>query len=91
MVLSGFLEWVLGNTFSSIVFLSFGAFWLTFAGTLTPGFAAFSSFAAEGQAAATGFQTTAFNASWGTSSSLFPSYTKHEFLVAWALLKALSS
>ncbi|CAN8106185.1 unnamed protein product [Discula destructiva] len=65
MVLSGFLEWVLGNTFSSVVFLTFGAFWLTFAGTLTPSFAAFSSFAAEGQPPATGLQTQGFNASFG--------------------------
>lgn len=66
MLLSGFLEWVLGNTFSSVVFLAFGAFWLTFAGTLSPGFAAFASFAAEGEAAATGLETTAFTAGFGT-------------------------
>lgn len=65
MVLGGVFEWVLGNSFSSVVFLSFGGFWLTFAGTLNPGFAAFSSLAAEGQAASTGLQSQAFNASFG--------------------------
>jgi uncharacterized protein len=38
MVLGGFLEFVLGNTFPFVVFSSFGAFWLTFAATLTPYF-----------------------------------------------------
>lgn len=66
MILSGILEFVLGNTFPSVVFLTFGAFWLTFAGTLNPGFAAYASFAADGQAASTGLQSQEFNASFGT-------------------------
>lgn len=65
MILSGILEFVLGNTFPSVVFLTFGAFWLTFAGTLNPGFAAYASFAADGQAASTGLQSPEFNASFG--------------------------
>ena len=36
MVLGGFLEFILGNTFPFVVFGSFGAFWLTFGATLTP-------------------------------------------------------
>jgi uncharacterized protein len=36
MILGGFLEFILGNTFPFVVFGSFGAFWLTFAMTLTP-------------------------------------------------------
>jgi len=36
MILGGFLEFILGNTFPFVVFSSFGAFWLTFAATLTP-------------------------------------------------------
>jgi len=36
MVLGAFLEFILGNTFPFVVFGSFGAFWLTFAATLTP-------------------------------------------------------
>lgn len=38
MLLGGFLEFILGNTFPFVVFGSFGAFWLTFAATLTPYF-----------------------------------------------------
>ncbi|KAJ4396585.1 hypothetical protein N0V93_000806 [Gnomoniopsis smithogilvyi] len=65
MILCGILEWVLGNTFPSVVFLTFGAFWLTFAGTLTPSFAAFSYFAAEGQPVTTGLVSQEFNAGFG--------------------------
>ncbi|ETI26553.1 hypothetical protein G647_03331 [Cladophialophora carrionii CBS 160.54] len=36
MVLGGFLEFILGNTFPFVVFSSFGAFWLAFGATLTP-------------------------------------------------------
>ena len=36
MVLGGFLEFILGNTFPFVVFSSFGAFWLSFGATLTP-------------------------------------------------------
>jgi uncharacterized protein len=36
MILGSFLEFILGNTFPFVVFGSFGAFWLTFAATLTP-------------------------------------------------------
>src|ERR1700744_691066 len=38
MVLGGFLEFILGNTFPFVVFSSFGAFWLAFGATLTPYF-----------------------------------------------------
>jgi succinate-acetate transporter protein len=46
-VLGAILEWIIGNTFIYIVFGSFGAFWLTFAATLTPFYAASSSFTAD--------------------------------------------
>src|ERR1700712_3526094 len=36
MILGGFLEFILGNTFPFVVFTSFGAFWLSFGATLTP-------------------------------------------------------
>jgi len=38
MILGGFLEFILGNTFPFVVFGSFGAFWLSFGATLTPYF-----------------------------------------------------
>jgi len=36
MIVGGVLEFVLGNTFPSVVFTTFGAFWLTYGGTLQP-------------------------------------------------------
>lgn len=30
------MEWIIGNTFISLVFATYGAFWLTFGATLTP-------------------------------------------------------
>jgi len=38
MLLGSILEWVLGNTFPSVVFASFSAFWFTFGSTLVPSF-----------------------------------------------------
>ncbi|KAM5341497.1 hypothetical protein ACJ41O_014528 [Fusarium nematophilum] len=66
MLISGIMEWVLGNSFPSIVFCSFGGFWLSFAGTLNPSFAAFSSYAPPDAASpAEGMATRGFNASLG--------------------------
>lgn len=62
---TGLLEFVLGNTFPSVVFCTFGAFFLSLGGTLNPSFAAFSSFAPAGQAASVGLTTQAFNAGFG--------------------------
>jgi len=44
MVLGGFLEFVLGNTFPFVVFSSFGAYWLTIGATLTPYFNAAAAY-----------------------------------------------
>ncbi|KAK2004399.1 GPR1/FUN34/YaaH-class plasma membrane protein [Colletotrichum falcatum] len=66
MFVGGLLEWVLGNTFPSVVFLTFSAFWFTFGATLNPSFAAFSSYAPAGAASgAAGLTTQGFNASFG--------------------------
>lgn len=35
MVLGGVGEWIVGNTFPFVVFTSFGAFWLTYGGSLS--------------------------------------------------------
>jgi uncharacterized protein len=47
MLLGGFLEWILGNTFPAVVFLSFGAFWFSFGSTLVPSFYAYGLYAAD--------------------------------------------
>lgn len=36
MILGGTMEFILGNTFPSVVFCMFGAFWLSYAATLQP-------------------------------------------------------
>jgi succinate-acetate transporter protein len=38
MILGSLLEFILGNTFPFVVFGSFGAFWLSYAATLTPAY-----------------------------------------------------
>ncbi len=38
MFVGGLLEFVLGNTFPSVVFTTFGAFWFTYGATLVPSF-----------------------------------------------------
>ncbi|KAK2054722.1 GPR1/FUN34/YaaH-class plasma membrane protein [Colletotrichum caudatum] len=66
MFVGGLLEWVLGNTFPSVVFFTFSAFWFTFGATLNPSFAAFSSYAPAGATSgAAGLATRGFNASFG--------------------------
>lgn len=68
MFVGGLLEWVLGNTFPSVVFLTFSSFWFTFGATLNPSFAAFSSYApANATSGAEGLTTQGFNASFGQS------------------------
>jgi len=69
MVVGGFLEFILGNTFPFVVFISFGAFWLTFAATLQPFYSAYGNYAppnADGTAGnpAAGLETVGFNASF---------------------------
>lgn len=65
MLLGAIFEWILGNTFPAVVFGTFGTFWLTFAGTLSPTFAAFASYAQPGKEGITGLEEPAFNASFG--------------------------
>lgn len=50
-----------------MVFCTFGAFFLSFAATLTPSFAAFATYAPAGEPAAAGLETQGFNASFGKS------------------------
>jgi len=65
MIIGGFLEFILGNTFPFVVFISFGAFWLTFAATLQPFYYAYGSYAPAGEAEAAGLSTAGFTASFG--------------------------
>ncbi|KAF7945093.1 hypothetical protein EAE96_009873 [Botrytis aclada] len=65
MIVGGFLEFVLGNTFPFVVFISFGAFWLTFASTLEPSYYAYGLYAPPGGTPVDGLKTVGFNASFG--------------------------
>jgi len=65
MIIGGFLEFILGNTFPFVVFISFGAFWLTFAATLQPFYYAYGLYAPSGQPEAAGLGTVGFTASFG--------------------------
>ncbi|KAH8746352.1 hypothetical protein BGZ57DRAFT_192103 [Hyaloscypha finlandica] len=65
MIVGGFLEFILGNTFPFVVFISFGAFWLTFAATLQPFYYAYGLYAPAGEPAAAGLGTVGFTASFG--------------------------
>lgn len=62
MLLGGIGEWVLGNTFPATVFISFGAFWIAFAITLTPYAGAIADYHASG-----GLHGKPFNASFAFS------------------------
>lgn len=64
MIIGGFLEFILGNTFPFVVFISFGAFWLTFASTLQPFYYAYGLYAPAGEPEAAGLTTVGFNASF---------------------------
>lgn len=66
MIIGGFLEFILGNTFPFVVFTSFGAFWLTFASTLTPFYNAYGAYApTSATSPAEGISTVGFTASFG--------------------------
>jgi len=64
-MVGGFLEFILGNTFPFVVFVSFGAYWLSFAATLQPFYYAYGSYAPAGETEAAGLQTQGFTASFG--------------------------
>jgi len=66
MLVGGFLEFILGNTFPFVVFSSFGAFWLTFASTLQPFYNAYGAYAPPtATSPAEGLATVGFTASFG--------------------------
>jgi uncharacterized protein len=60
-------QWVIGNTFPFVVFVSFGAFWLGFAATLQPFYNAYGAYSTT-DSIADGLKTQGFNASFGTFS-----------------------
>lgn len=61
-VIGAVLEFVLGNTFSFVVFSTFGGFWLAFGTTLQPSSGTAAAFEASG-----GHESPVFAASFGMS------------------------
>lgn len=61
-------QWVIGNTFPFVVFVSFGAFWLGFAATLQPFYNAYGAYSTT-ESIADGLKTQGFNASFGVYCS----------------------
>lgn len=64
LIIGGLLEFVLGNTFPSVVFSSYGAFFLSFAATLQPFYYAYGSYAPAGEPESAGLDTVGFTSSF---------------------------
>ncbi|KAK3678472.1 hypothetical protein LTR78_001769 [Recurvomyces mirabilis] len=67
-IIGAVLEWIIGNTFVYIVFGTFGAFWLSFAATLTPYYNAETAFTSTAKSEAAGA------AAFETSFAFFPAF-----------------
>nr|DAA06460.1 TPA_inf: GPR1/FUN34/YaaH-class plasma membrane protein [Aspergillus terreus] len=65
LLVGGLLELLIGNTFSAVVFMSFGAFYLTTAATLQPFYGAYAAYSPSTSDPAAGLTTEGFNASYG--------------------------
>ncbi|KAL0574471.1 hypothetical protein V5O48_007485 [Marasmius crinis-equi] len=57
LIVSSILEWILGNTFSYVVFMLFGGFWLAFGAINDPSIGIGASYAASGGAASPAFNS----------------------------------
>lgn len=64
MLVGGFLEFILGNTFPFVVFMAYGAFWLSFGSTVQPFYGAYASYSTT-TTPADGLKTVGFTASFG--------------------------
>lgn len=70
----GLGEWLVGNTFASVVFFAFGAFWLNFGAALIPSFNAYGSYSPSTEDPELGLLTVAYNSGWGRFHT--PSWTR---------------
>jgi len=64
MILGGIGEWIIGNTFPFVVFSSFGAFWMSWAGTLQPQFGAYAAYSPNPATPAAGLTSVGFQSSF---------------------------
>jgi succinate-acetate transporter protein len=65
LIIGGFLNFITGDTFSFVVFMAYGAFWLTYAYTLDPAYLAYGAYSPDPTNPALGLTSTGFNASYG--------------------------
>ncbi|KAI9804503.1 MAG: hypothetical protein M1825_001402 [Sarcosagium campestre] len=65
MFLGGVLEFILGNTFSFVVFCSFGGFWFSLGATLQPSFNAYGYYSPDKNNPSAGLDNPTFLASLG--------------------------
>ncbi|KAJ5594826.1 GPR1/FUN34/YaaH-class plasma membrane protein [Penicillium hispanicum] len=68
LVLSSVLEFILGNTFSSVVFGHLGAFCLAFGGSMTPAFNSAAPYSPDGTNTLAGLHSPGFLDTFGTHS-----------------------
>jgi succinate-acetate transporter protein len=68
MVLGGFLEFLLGNTFPFVLFCGYGSFWSSYGATLQPFYNSYGAYSPVASDAAKGLATEGFNASFGECS-----------------------
>ncbi|CDM31639.1 hypothetical protein DTO013E5_2089 [Penicillium roqueforti] len=65
LLVGGLLECIIGNTFSSVVFMSFACFYLTLATTLQPFYNAYAAYSPNPDDPTAGLTSEGFNASFG--------------------------
>ncbi|KAJ9262847.1 hypothetical protein DTO021C3_2961 [Paecilomyces variotii] len=64
MILGGFLEFILGNTFTFFLFCGYGGWWLSFGATLQPFYGAYGAYSPDASDPSKGLQMAGFNASF---------------------------
>jgi len=64
LILSGLMEFILGNTFSFVVFMSYGSFYMAVAGTIIPWFNSAGAYSSTGTNFVEGLESPAFNSSF---------------------------
>ncbi|KAI9812852.1 MAG: hypothetical protein M1832_006473 [Thelocarpon impressellum] len=80
MFTSGMMEFILGNTFSFIVFCTYGGYWFALGATFTPFFYAYGAYSTNPADGNMGLQSNTFQASFGFFT-LFMAVVSFIFLI----------
>lgn len=89
-IIGAVMEWILGNTFSMVVFGTYGAFWLTLATTLVPFYNAEGYFTAGKTGAALLAGEAEFYESFGMLTSLTLSLLRFTTIVFFVMFVRLT-